>query len=327
MEAENDKQTNLRKKIAEIKLQNQPKEQEAKLIQGQFYKSKSKNDNQQSEKNNFTEQEQQKTYFCQEDNKFGCEHYHRNAKILAECCKKLYPCRLCHDEYASHNIDRFSTKFMMCMSCDKNELQEIGQECKYCLVKISEYYCDVCKQLSSDINKPLYHCDKCGICRVGDIENAFHCDLCEACYDIQAKDEHNKETCVSSRVNSTCPCCHEETYGSVKRIFIIKCGHCFHEDCQKKMFNAEEYRCPICKKSIPNMDMHWAAINSYMDLNKMPEEYKDWESYVQCNDCELKFWTKFHFAYHKCDTCNGYNTCVLEKKIPGDIKFNDEVVS
>ncbi|RRT85237.1 hypothetical protein B296_00000786 [Ensete ventricosum] len=28
---------------------------------------------------------------------FGCEHYKRNCKLLAACCKKLFTCRFCHD--------------------------------------------------------------------------------------------------------------------------------------------------------------------------------------------------------------------------------------
>ena len=46
----------------------------------------------------------------------------------------------------------------------------------------------------------------------------------------------------------------------------------------------------------------------------MPEKYKDWKAYVFCNDCERKFWTDYHFLYHKCDECKGYNTSVLESK-------------
>lgn len=37
---------------------------------------------------------------------FGCEHYKRNCKVLAVCCKKLFTCRFCHDNVSDHTMDR-----------------------------------------------------------------------------------------------------------------------------------------------------------------------------------------------------------------------------
>ena len=43
----------------------------------------------------------------------------------------------------------------------------------------------------------------------------------------------------------------------------------------------------------------------------MPQEYKNTYSNVFCNDCEKKSHAKFHFIYHKCGHCLGYNTKVI----------------
>ncbi len=44
----------------------------------------------------------------------------------------------------------------------------------------------------------------------------------------------------------------------------------------------------------------------------MPAEYDSWVSYILCNDCEEKSFSKFHFMYHKCAGCGSYNTKVLK---------------
>ena len=51
-------------------------------------------------------------------------------------------------------------------------------------------------------------------------------------------------------------------------------------------------------------------IDSSLELQDMPEEYSEWTSDIYCNDCEITSNTKYHFVYHKCTQCNGYNTIV-----------------
>lgn len=36
----------------------------------------------------------------------GCEHYERQCSIVAPCCGRGYPCRLCHDANEDHKVDR-----------------------------------------------------------------------------------------------------------------------------------------------------------------------------------------------------------------------------
>ena len=59
----------------------------------------------------------------------GCRHYRRACKLRAECCGRLFTCRLCHDECTpDHAMDRYAVKEVLCMRC--GELQPVGQYCQ-----------------------------------------------------------------------------------------------------------------------------------------------------------------------------------------------------
>ncbi|KAK4350486.1 hypothetical protein RND71_029799 [Anisodus tanguticus] len=46
------------------------------------------------------------SYRDEQESIFGCNHYKRNNKLLAPCCKKLFTCIRCHDETTDHSLDR-----------------------------------------------------------------------------------------------------------------------------------------------------------------------------------------------------------------------------
>lgn len=60
------------------------------------------------------------------------------------------------------------------------------------------------------------------------------------------------------------------------------------------------------------MTVYYAKIDSLLAGQTMPPEYANIVSLVLCNDCEVKSEAPYHFLYHKCKSCNGYNTKVLE---------------
>jgi hypothetical protein len=60
------------------------------------------------------------------------------------------------------------------------------------------------------------------------------------------------------------------------------------------------------------MSEYFRRIDSMLSQHQMPPEYEMAASYVYCNDCEKKCYAKFHFLYHKCIHCKGYNTKVLQ---------------
>ena len=72
----------------------------------------------------------------------SCKHYNRGCDIQCPTCKKLYPCRICHDENEDHTLDRFKVDTVRCRVCRR--LQGVGKNCKYCRSIFGFYYCDIC---------------------------------------------------------------------------------------------------------------------------------------------------------------------------------------
>jgi hypothetical protein len=57
---------------------------------------------------------------------------------------------------------------------------------------------------------------------------------------------------------------------------------------------------------------YFKRIDAMLEQHQMPPEYANTQSHIYCNDCEKKCYSKYHFLYHKCVNCNGYNTKVLK---------------
>lgn len=85
------------------------------------------------------------------------------------------------------------------------------------------------------------------------------------------------------------------------------------------------YQCPTCWKSIGNMDPYFRRIDAIVAQQKMPPEYDNFFAQILCNDCEKRSTVKYHFLYHKCPYCQGYNTKVLEtKELPPEEELSEE---
>ncbi|KIW44140.1 uncharacterized protein PV06_05173 [Exophiala oligosperma] len=238
----------------------------------------------------------------------GCVHYKRNVKMQCNTCQKWYPCRLCHDEVEDHTLPRRETKHMLCMLCKTP--QPVGQFCRECRTMTASYYCRICRLWSDDPNKPIYHCDDCGICRIGQGlgKDFFHCRTCGACMSIQAESVHK---CIERSTKCDCPICGEYMFTSNKSVVFMRCGHSIHEDCFAEWCNAS-YKCPICSKSIANMESQFRRLDRHIEEQPMPEEYRDNRAYIFCNDCNSRSVTRYHWLGLKCSLCESYNTTQLE---------------
>ncbi|KAK5194569.1 hypothetical protein LTR92_005812 [Exophiala xenobiotica] len=238
----------------------------------------------------------------------GCVHYKRNVKMQCNTCQRWYTCRLCHDEAEDHVLPRRETKHMLCMLCKTPQL--VGQFCEGCQVQAASYFCPICKLWSDDPNKPIYHCDDCGICRIGQGlgKDFFHCKKCAACMSIQAESTHK---CIERSTKCDCPICGEYMFTSNKPVAFMRCGHSIHESCFAEWCNAS-YKCPICSKSIANMESQFRRLDRHIEEQPMPEEYRDNRAYIFCNDCNSRSITKYHWLGLKCAICESYNTTQLE---------------
>lgn len=131
--------------------------------------------------------------YSMDGRQFGCSHYKVNCKFYAECCKRWFTCRFCHDERSNHKMNRHETRFCLCMFCGTSQ-KAVGR-CSHpkCKSVLAHYFCDKCKFWDNDPNKLIYHCEKCGICRTGLKSNYDHCDKCGKCVAKSAFPSHHCE--------------------------------------------------------------------------------------------------------------------------------------
>jgi RING finger and CHY zinc finger domain-containing protein 1 len=230
---------------------------------------------------------------------YGCKHYLRRCEIIAPCCQKIFPCRLCHDELTTHKIDRYKIEQVKCTNC--NTIQNTKQQCSTCQTIFGLYYCNIC-HLFDDIDKGQYHCFECGFCRIGK-EQFQHCKLCNMCIN---KDNIEHHKCIELK-DSNCPICMSDLYKSTNLINQMSCGHYIHINCLIELLKST-YKCPICNKSIIKTDILNKYLDNEIDLTPMPDDYKNIKLKILCNDCHTETETPFHIIGLKCQTCNSYNT-------------------
>ncbi|KAI8827239.1 zinc-ribbon-domain-containing protein [Fimicolochytrium jonesii] len=254
-----------------------------------------------------TDEEKIKTWHDYDAQILGCKHYQRGARVQARCCGKWFTCRFCHDEVSDHNMNRHQTTTMLCMHC--LHPQPASSTCLHCSTPLACYYCPTCKLWDDDATKHIYHCDACGICRIGRGLGLdyFHCEKCNACMAIALQGRHR---CIERNLECDCPICGEFMFTSTSTVIFMPCGHCIHQTCHSTHIQTS-YQCPTCLKSLADMTRYFSRIDAMLASHTMPAEYADLVSNVYCNDCERRTRARYHFVYHKCGGCGGYNTKVV----------------
>ena len=239
-----------------------------------------------------------------QDPQLGCMHYKRNVKLQCFTCKRWYTCRFCHDDVEDHVLPRQETENMLCMIC--RTPQQASQTCRACCEQAACYYCSVCKLWNNDPAKSIYHCDDCGICRLGEGlgRDFFHCKTCAVCMSINVQSAHR---CIERSTKCDCPICGEYLFTSAGTVVFMRCGHSIHDTCFKEWCTTS-YKCPICSKSVVNMETQFRNLDRQIEAQTMPEEYQNTRAYVHCNDCSTKGTTKYHWLGLKCERCESYNT-------------------
>ncbi|KAI5928272.1 hypothetical protein F4810DRAFT_647702 [Camillea tinctor] len=239
---------------------------------------------------------------------FGCEHYRRNVKLQCSTCHRWYTCRFCHDKVEDHNLVRQETKNMLCMFC--GTAQRAGETCVACGESAARYYCGICKLWNDDPDKPCYHCNDCGICRIGRGigKDFFHCQKCCACIAISMELDHK---CIERATDCDCPICGDYMFTSPKAVCFMKCGHSIHRQCFQEHMKTS-YKCPICNKSLTNMESQFRNLDLAIQSQPMPPEFRDTRAVVLCNDCSAKSSTMYHWLGLKCSVCLSYNTAQLQ---------------
>ncbi|KAF8104240.1 hypothetical protein N665_0176s0050 [Sinapis alba] len=236
----------------------------------------------------------------------GCKHYKRSCKLLAPCCNQLFTCIRCHDEEVDHLMDRKHITKMMCMKC--MIIQPLGAICSNvsCDSSMGKYYCKICKLF--DDEREIYHCPYCNLCRVGKGLGIdyFHCMKCNACMSRTLV----KHVCIEKCLEDNCPICHEYIFTSNSPVKALPCGHVMHSTCFQE-YTCSHYTCPICSKSLGDMQVYFRMLDALLSEQKMPDEYLNQTQVILCNDCGRKGNAPYHWLYHKCSSCASYNTRLL----------------
>ena len=115
---------------------------------------------------------------------------------------------------------------------------------------------------------------------------------------------------------SNCPVCSEWMHTSVSPCMKMRCNHYIHVTCyQEYLSHTQTYACPICSKSVLEEEqLHLLSmrIDSFVENNPTPEEYREKRVKILCNDCLEKEEVPFQITqYHKCTKCGHYNTSVI----------------
>jgi hypothetical protein len=91
----------------------------------------------------------------------------------------------------------------------------------------------------------------------------------------------------------------------------MKCGHAIHRDCWEEHIKTG-YKCPICNKSVVNMETQFRNLDMAIQTQPMPEKFQDTRALVLCNDCSARTTVSYHWLGLKCAVCHSYNTSQLQ---------------
>jgi hypothetical protein len=96
-------------------------------------------------------------------------------------------------------------------------------------------------------------------------------------------------------------------FNSSAAINAMPCGHYMHQGCYNA-FITRHYRCPICQKSVVNMELQWRKLDDAIASQPMPAKLRDTVVEVRCNDCHGKSLCRYHWLGNRCGLCDSYNT-------------------
>jgi hypothetical protein len=91
----------------------------------------------------------------------------------------------------------------------------------------------------------------------------------------------------------------------------LPCGHYMHKKCLVEYMHMG-YKCPLCMKSIINMEAMWRKMNDDIERQPMPSQFANTKVRVHCNDCLTKSIVPYHYIGAKCAVCDSFNTNQLQ---------------
>jgi len=125
------------------------------------------------------------------------------------------------------------------------------------------------------------------------------------CLNISQKEGH---PCLENKMKTNCPICFEDLFTSREASTTMTCGHPIHSSCFTAYLRSGHMTCPFCSKTVVEMSQVNTAYDRLIEVQPMPEEFKDSQASILCSDCQSKSTIKYHFLAQKCPNCGSYNT-------------------
>lgn len=100
-------------------------------------------------------------------------------------------------------------------------------------------------------------------------------------------------------------------FTSPRPVVFMTCGHSIHKRCYDQHMSVS-YKCPICNKSLANMETQFRNLDVAIQGQPMPAEFRDTQALVLCNDCSGRSTVPYHWLGLKCRICLSYNTVELQ---------------
>ncbi|KAI9849318.1 MAG: hypothetical protein M1837_004778 [Sclerophora amabilis] len=131
---------------------------------------------------------------------------------------------------------------------------------------------------------------------------------CCVCMSISIANSHR---CIERSTDCDCPICGEYMFTSPLTVVFMQCGHSIHHKCYYDHMKSS-YKCPICSRSIVNMETQFRNLDRAIESQPMPPQFQGTKALVYCNDCSAKSSVKYHWLGLKCAVCDSYNTAQMQ---------------
>lgn len=199
-----------------------------------------------------------------------CHHYENGcSQFVFSCCAVVDPCRRCHLERNTCDPKEVRVLSVFCNQCQKR--CPVAPSCLHCGTLFAKNHCSLCFLWT---NVDIYHCPDCGLCRKGSKESLYHCKQCQTCY-LREEDGtpkfHNCRSSTASAIQTAVCCiCMENLFTSTKDWVSLDCGHLMHRHCLETTLLQGNYQCPLCRKSVCNMEEAWSRLRNVIEEQPMP---------------------------------------------------------
>ncbi|VUC35107.1 unnamed protein product [Clonostachys rosea] len=168
------------------------------------------------------------------------------------------------------------------------------------------YPCRLCHDNEEDHKLPRFE-TKHMLCMLCETPQKVS-DTCCACIPTSIELSHK---CIERSTDCDCPICGEYMFSSPRPVVFMACGHSIHKKCYDQHMKLS-YKCPICNKSLANMETHFRNLDVAIQGQPMPPEFRDTKAVILCNDCSGRSTVPYHWLGLKCSICRSYNTAELQ---------------